>query len=139
MVRITLKMRITAAFRQVFHQLGTVIIASGCGQRDGTAHLLSRSSTIISHHIAMLHGEAASLRSRSFAAVRLSRTDVPDDSHPPMPRRSPEDLVLGAIKVDLEFLIERTERFRKEQALKPLYTMIRSAAIVIAWTAAINR
>jgi hypothetical protein len=43
------------------------------------------------------------------------------------------DIDLGAIKADLEFLIERTERFRKEQALKPLYTMIGSAAIVIAW------
>jgi hypothetical protein len=44
-----------------------------------------------------------------------------------MPRRNPEDIDLGAIKTDLEFLIERTERFRKEQALKPLYTMIGSA------------
>jgi hypothetical protein len=36
-----------------------------------------------------------------------------------MPRRNPEDINLGAIKTDFEFLIERTERFRKEQALKP--------------------
>lgn len=36
---------------------------------------------------------------------------------------------LGAIKADLKFLIERVARFRKEQALKPLYTMIRSTAI----------
>jgi hypothetical protein len=57
---------------------------------------------------------------------------MPDDYRPPMPRRSPEDVDLGAIKADLEFLIERGERFRKEQALKPLYTMIGSAAIVIA-------
>jgi hypothetical protein len=48
-------------------------------------------------------------------------------------RRNPEDIDLGAIKTDLEFLIERVIRLRKEQALKPLYTMIRSAAIVIAW------
>jgi len=34
---------------------------------------------------------------------------------------------------DLEFLIEQVTRFRKEQALKPLYTMVGSAAIVIAW------
>jgi hypothetical protein len=40
---------------------------------------------------------------------------------------------LGAIKADLEFLIERGERFRKEQALKPLYVMVGSAAIVIGW------
>jgi hypothetical protein len=32
-----------------------------------------------------------------------------------------------------EFLIERVERFRTEQALKPLYAMVGSAAIVIAW------
>jgi len=50
-----------------------------------------------------------------------------------MPRRNPEDIDLGAIKTDLEFLIEPVERFRKEQALKPLYTMVWSAAIVIAW------
>jgi hypothetical protein len=45
---------------------------------------------------------------------------MPDDHHPPMPRRNPEDIDLGAIKTDLEFLIERTERVRKEQGLKPL-------------------
>jgi len=58
---------------------------------------------------------------------------MPDDHHPLVPRRDPERIDLGAIKTDLEFLIERTERFRKEQAFKPLYTMIGSAAIVIAW------
>jgi hypothetical protein len=57
---------------------------------------------------------------------------MPDDYHPPMPRRNPEDIDLGAIKADLEFLIERVTRFRREQALKPLYTMVGSAAIVIA-------
>jgi hypothetical protein len=49
-----------------------------------------------------------------------------------MPRRNPEDIDLGAIKADLEFLIERGERFRREQALKPLYTMVASAGVVIA-------
>ena len=58
---------------------------------------------------------------------------MPDDHHPLMPRRNPEDIDLAAIKADLEFLIERFERHRREQALKPLYTMIGSAAIVIAW------
>ena len=58
---------------------------------------------------------------------------MPDDYHPPIPRRNPEDIDLGSIKADLEFLIERTERFRWEQALKPIYTMVGSAAIVIAW------
>jgi hypothetical protein len=50
-----------------------------------------------------------------------------------MPRRNPKDIDLGAIKADLEFLIERTERHRREQILRPLYTMVGSAAIVIAW------
>ena len=58
---------------------------------------------------------------------------MPDDHHALMARRYPEDIDPGAIKADLEFLIERTERFRKEQALKPLYTMVGSAAIVITW------
>jgi len=45
---------------------------------------------------------------------------MPDDHHPLMPRRNPEDIDLGAIKADLEFLIERVARLptRKEQALK---------------------
>jgi hypothetical protein len=84
--------------------------------------------------VAVLRGEAASLREADASQPRdLAGTDMPDDQHPPTPRRNPEDIDLGAIKADLEFLIERTERFRKEQALKPLYTMIGSAAIVIAW------
>ena len=58
---------------------------------------------------------------------------MPDDYHPPMPRRNPEDIDHGAIKADLEFLIERVERHRRQQALKSLYTMVGSAAIVIAW------
>ena len=45
----------------------------------------------------------------------------------------PKTSDLGASKADLEFLIEWGTRFRKVQALKPLYTMIGSAAIVIAW------
>jgi hypothetical protein len=43
---------------------------------------------------------------------------MPDDHHPLMPRRNPEDVDLGAIKPDLEFLIERVERLRSEQALR---------------------
>jgi hypothetical protein len=52
-----------------------------------------------------------------------------------MPRRNPEDIDLGAIKADLEFLIERVARLptRKEQALKPLYVMVGRAGILIAW------
>jgi hypothetical protein len=54
---------------------------------------------------------------------------MPDDHHPLMPRRNSEDIDLGAIKSDLEFLIERVSRLptRKEQALKPLYVMVGSA------------
>jgi hypothetical protein len=52
----------------------------------------------------MLRGEPA----------RLSGTDMPDDYHSPTPRRNPEDIDLGAIKADLEFLIEWVTRFRKE-------------------------
>jgi hypothetical protein len=58
---------------------------------------------------------------------------MPDDHHPLMPRRNPEDVDLAAIKTDLEFLIERVERLRREQILRPLYTMVGTAAIVIAW------
>jgi hypothetical protein len=56
---------------------------------------------------------------------------MPDDDRPLPRRRDPEDIDLGAIKADLEFLIERVERFRREQALRPLYVMVGSAAIVI--------
>ena len=35
---------------------------------------------------------------------------MPDDHHPLMPRRNPEDIDLGAIKVDLEFLIESVSK-----------------------------
>jgi hypothetical protein len=72
--------------------------------------MLNRAITILRHHIAM-----------------------PDDHHPMMPRRNPEDLDLAAIKADLEFIIELQSRTRKEQALKPLYVMFGSAGLVIAW------
>jgi hypothetical protein len=45
---------------------------------------------------------------------------MPDDYHPLDRRPNPEDIDLGAIKADLEFLIERVERFRTEQILRPL-------------------
>jgi hypothetical protein len=73
----------------------------------------------------MLRCEAEKLR-----CPRLSGTDMPDDHRPLMPRRNPEDNYLGAIKDDLEFLIEQTERFRREQALRPLYVMVGSAAVI---------
>jgi hypothetical protein len=60
---------------------------------------------------------------------------MPDDYHPPTPRHNPEDIDLGAIKADLEFLIERVERLptREEQALRPLYVIVGSAGLVILW------
>jgi hypothetical protein len=60
---------------------------------------------------------------------------MPDDYHPPMPRPNPEDIDLGAIKTDLEFLIERISRLptRQEQAPRPLYVIIGSAGLVILW------
>ena len=33
-----------------------------------------------------------------------------DDYHPLMPRRNPEDIDLGAIKAELQFLMERGSR-----------------------------
>jgi hypothetical protein len=58
-----------------------------------------------------------------------------------MPRRNPEDIDPAAIKTDLEFLIERVSKLptRQEQALKPIYTMVGSAAIVIAWVELFSR
>jgi hypothetical protein len=50
------------------------------------------------------------------------QTIVAHSCHDRIPR-----IDLGAIKTDLEFLIDRVTRFRKEQALKPLYTMVGSA------------
>ena len=42
---------------------------------------------------------------------------MPDDHHPLCRDSNPEDIDLGAIKADLEFLIEQVTRSRKEQAL----------------------
>jgi hypothetical protein len=58
---------------------------------------------------------------------------MPDDYHPPTPRRNPEDVDLSAIKADLEFVIERFSQLptRKEQAFTPLYVIIGSAGLVI--------
>jgi len=55
-----------------------------------------------------IRGEAAPLREAEASQPRdVSGTDMPDDHHSPIPRRNPEDIDLGAIKADLEFLIER--------------------------------
>jgi hypothetical protein len=51
---------------------------------------------------------------------------MPDDYHPLDRRPDPERIDLGAIKADLEFLMERVSRLptRQEQALRLLYVMI---------------
>jgi hypothetical protein len=63
------------------------------------------------------------------------QTAMPDDHHPLDRRPDPERVDLGRIQSDIEFLIERVSRLptRKEQALKPLYVMVGSAGLVIAW------
>ena len=68
-------------------------------------------------------------------AARLSGTDMPDDHHPLMPGRNPEDIDLGAIKTDLEFIMERLSKLPtgQELALRPLYVILGSAGLVIAW------
>ena len=60
---------------------------------------------------------------------------MPDEHRLPLPRRDPEQIDLAAIKTDLEFVIERIERLptRKDLALRPLYIMMGSAGLVIAW------
>lgn len=58
---------------------------------------------------------------------------MPDDYHSSMLRRNPENIDLAAVKADLKFLIEQVTRFRREQALKPICTMVGSATIVVAW------
>jgi hypothetical protein len=52
---------------------------------------------------------------------------MPDDLHLPMPKRNPEDIDLGTIKADLEFLMERVAKLptRQELALRPLYVIVR--------------
>jgi len=52
-----------------------------------------------------------------------------------VPRRNPEQIDLAAIKTDLEFLVDRVARLptRQQQALRPLYVMVGSAGLVIAW------
>jgi hypothetical protein len=60
---------------------------------------------------------------------------MPDEHRSIQPRRDPEDIDLAVIKTDLEFLMEQVVRLptRKEAAFKPLYVMIGSAGLVIAW------
>jgi hypothetical protein len=66
---------------------------------------------------------------------------MPDDLHFPLPRPQPEDINLGAIKTDLEFLIQRVSKLptRQELALRPLWVIAGSAGLVIAWTGLFRR
>jgi hypothetical protein len=68
-------------------------------------------------------------------ATILRHTDRMPDEHPiTLPRRAPEHADLGAIKSDLEFLMERVAQFptRRELAPRPLYVMIGGVGLVIA-------
>jgi hypothetical protein len=60
---------------------------------------------------------------------------MPDDLRLPVPRRNPEDFDLGAIKTDLEFIMERLSKLptRQELALRPHLIIAVSAGLVIAW------
>jgi hypothetical protein len=60
---------------------------------------------------------------------------MPDDLHLPRPRQNPEDINLGRIQSDLEFLMERVSKLptRQELALRPLLVIAGSAGLVIAW------
>jgi hypothetical protein len=74
------------------------------------------------------------LYSGIVASARRHHIAMPDDLHPLMPRRNPEDFDLGAIKTDLEFIIERLSKLPTRQfALRPLYVIAGSAGLVIAW------
>jgi hypothetical protein len=68
-------------------------------------------------------------------ATILRHTDRMPDEHPlTLPRRAPEHVDLGAIKSDLEFLMERVAQFptRRELAPRPLYVRTGGAGFVIA-------
>jgi hypothetical protein len=60
---------------------------------------------------------------------------MPDDLHPLMPRREPEDFDLGTIKTDLESIRERLSKLptRQELALRPPMVIAGSAGLVISW------
>jgi hypothetical protein len=50
---------------------------------------------------------------------------MPDGPPPNLPRRNPDDIDLGRIQTDLEFLIERVSKLptRQELALRPIYDL----------------
>jgi hypothetical protein len=69
------------------------------------------------------------------ATILWHTARIPDEHRLPFPRRDPEQIDLAAIKTDLEFVMERIARLptRKDLALRPLYIMVGSAGLVIAW------
>jgi hypothetical protein len=66
---------------------------------------------------------------------------MPDDHHPLPTRRNPEDINLGCIQTDLEFLIERVSKLRTrgESAFESLIIIGCSAGLVIAWIELVHR
>jgi hypothetical protein len=83
--------------------------APGSNGRHHIAHRI-RPSIIIWHYVAMA-----------------------DDLHLPLPRCQPQDINLGCIKTELEFLIDRVSKLptRQELALRPLCIIAGSAGLVI--------
>jgi hypothetical protein len=80
---------------------------------------------------------AVNRRLKDHSTILWHTARMPDEYRSPLPRRNPEHVDLAAIKTDLEFVIERIERLptRQELALRPLYVMVGSAGLVIAWIA----
>jgi hypothetical protein len=58
---------------------------------------------------------------------------MPDEYRLTPPRPDPERIDLAALKTDLEFVMEQLARLRRELALRPLYVMVGSAGLGIAW------
>jgi hypothetical protein len=60
---------------------------------------------------------------------------MPDDHPMTFPRRDPERIDLAAIKSDLESISAHLAKLptRQELALRPIWIMVGSAGLVIAW------
>lgn len=56
-------------------------------------------------------------------------------------RRRPEDINFGAIKTDLEFIMERLSKLstRQELALRPVLVIAGTGGLVIAWIEVFRR
>jgi hypothetical protein len=73
------------------------------------------------------------LRVNHGATIIWHTLRMPDEYRQTPPRPDPERIDLAALKTDLEFVMEQLARLRRELALRPLYVMVGSAGLVIAW------